>query len=28
LAAWNSNLAFGSIQTFRTARNMVQADWQ
>ena len=28
LPAWNSSRALGSIQTVRTARNMVQADWQ
>jgi hypothetical protein len=28
LPAWNSNRALGSMQTLRTARNIVQADWQ
>ena len=28
LPAWNSKIALGSMQTFRTARNIVHADWQ
>ena len=28
LPAWKSNRALGSMQTLRTARNIVQADWQ